>query len=176
MRFLFLFITGCLALHASLIPQSGYSGRPGDGTCRDCHPARSLVPSDSSEIRGLPEAYTPETTYSCTLVVRYRGLSEWTFELATSDSNGNQAGALDLLDARHTQLDTFQGIQYLKNTLPGAYIGQPDSARWAFAFTSPCAGTGPVWFYWAAYFKNRKQGRNYFLLENSRVVTEAPSE
>jgi len=165
-----------LAAAAAIIPQSGFSGRPGDGTCRDCHPVKALVPQDSSVILGLPAAFRPETTYRCTLVIRHRGLNEWTFELATADSCGNQAGSFIIADSAHTQVDTLGAVLYLKNTIKGAFTGKPDSARWAFDYVAPPDGKGPVSFYWCTYLKNRKGGEKYYLTENSLTVPEAGTE
>ena len=161
-----------IALSAAIIPQSGFSGRPGDGTCRDCHPAKDkdIVPQDSSVIIGLPDALKPETTYSCTLIIRYKGLNEWTFEMTTVDSCSNQAGFIVPIDSIHTSVDTFCNILYFKNTIRGAYVGKPDSARWAFEYTSPPVGSGPVSFYWTGYVVNRKQSGKYHLIENCLMV------
>lgn len=159
------------ALSASIIPQSGFSGRPGDGTCRDCHPAVRLVAADSSVILGLPDTLQPETVYPCTLVIRYKGLNLWTFELTAVDSNSVQAGAILVVDSANTQMDCFDSIQYFKNTLKGAYVGKPDSARWAFEYLSPSAGTGPVSFYWCAFIRNRKKP-DYHIIENRITVPE----
>jgi len=163
----------CAPLPGALIPQSGYSGRPGDGTCRDCHPVKSLVAQDSSVVLGLPEAWQPETTYQCTLVIRYQGLSEWTFELTIVDSCSRQAGWVQSADERLSSVDTLDGILYFKNSLKGAFLGQPDSARWAFSYTTPSAGRGPISLYWCAYMKNRKDGGRYYLLENCLTLPEA---
>jgi hypothetical protein len=166
---------GALAF-GGIIPQSGFSGRPGDGTCRDCHPVKTLVPRDSSVILGLPGKLQPETTYACTLVIRYKGLNEWAFEMTTVDSFSNQAGFITRADSIHTQVDTLDGVLYFKNTLRGAYIGKPDSARWTFSYTAPESGTGPVSLYWCAYIKNRKESSKYCIIENYLTVPLAESE
>jgi hypothetical protein len=153
---------------ALIIPQSGFSGRPGDGTCRDCHPAKSLVAPDSLILAGLPDTLEPETWYSCTLLARYRGLDEWTFELTAVDSLSSQAGCVSVADSAHTEVDEFLDVQYLKNTLKGAYVKQKDSASWTFDYYSPAAGSGPVTFYWCAYFKNRARDP-YYLIETCRT-------
>lgn len=164
------------ALSGSIIPQSGYSGRPGDGTCQDCHPVKSLVAPDSSLILGLPGELAPETTYSCTLVIRYHGLDEWSFEMTTVDSQSNQAGHFNIEQPKFTLIDTSNGILYLKNSIKGAFVNQPDSARWAFDYTTPAAGAGPVSFYWCAYIVNRKQPEAYRLIENSLTLPQLGSE
>jgi hypothetical protein len=158
---------------ASIIPQDGYSGRPGDGTCRDCHPTKQLVATDSSEIIGLPDTWQPQTTYPCTLAIHYKGLSEWSFELTTVDSASQQAGYVLVTDPLHSVIDTLNDIIYLKNTIKGAYLNQPDSARWAFDYVSPAAGTGPVSFYWCALVEDRKNAEKYYVLQNSDTIPEA---
>jgi hypothetical protein len=152
---------------AAIIPQSGFSGRPGDGTCRDCHAVKALVPVDSSVILGLPDALAPGTVYACTLVIRHKGLCEWAFEMTTVDSQSVQAGFIRPVDSIHTSVDTLEDILYFKNTLRGAYVGRPDSARWAFEYVTPPAETGRAWFYWCAYMKDRRAGRSYHVFESS---------
>jgi len=58
-------------------------------------------------------------------------------------------------DYAHTVCDTLSDIIYFKNTINGAYLNRPDSARWTFDYTSPIAGAGPVTFYWCAFLENR---------------------
>jgi hypothetical protein len=163
-------ICGFLApASAAIIPQSGFSGRPGDGTCRDCHPTKSLVDPDSLILTGLPDTLEPETVYSCTLHARYHGLNEWTFELTAVDSLSNQAGTIEVTDSVHTEIDDFLDVQYFKNNLKGAWVNRKDSTSWTFDYLSPPAETGPVSFYWCAYFKNRAKAP-YYLLEASRTI------
>jgi hypothetical protein len=158
-----------LAASASIIPQSGFSGRPGDGTCRDCHPVKSLLDPDSLILAGLPDTLEPGTVYSCTLYARYHGLNEWTFELTAVDSLSNQAGTITVTDSEHTEIDNFLDVQYFKNNLKGAYVNRKDSTSWTFDYLSPPATTGPVSFYWCSYFKNRAKAP-YYLLQASRTI------
>lgn len=158
-----------LAASAAIIPQSGFSGRPGDGTCRDCHPAKTLIDPDSLILTGLPDTLEPETVYPCTLYARYRGLNEWTFELTAVDSLSNQAGTIEVTDSLHTEIDDFLDVQYFKNNLKGAYVNRKDSTSWTFDYLSPPAANGPVSFYWCSYFKNRAKAP-YYLLEASRTI------
>jgi len=167
-RIIFLLSITVLTASAAIIPQSGFSGRPGDGTCRDCHPTKCLVEPDSMILAGLPDTLEPETSYSCTLFARYRGLNEWTFELVAVDSFSNQSGMIRVTDSIHTEVDDFLDVQYLKNTIRGAYVNRKDSTSWTFDYYSPAAGAGPVTFYWCAYFKNRAKDP-YYLLEASRT-------
>lgn len=124
-------------------------------------------------ILGLPDSLVPDTVYACTLVIRYRGLDIWSFELTTVDSASNQAGFIRRTDTLNTLIDTLDGILYFKNSLRGAYMGKKDSARWAFEYVSPPAGTGPVSFYWCAYMANRKSRWKYYLLENCSTIPQA---
>ncbi|MEO0108898.1 MAG: hypothetical protein ABIK62_07005, partial [candidate division WOR-3 bacterium] len=114
----------------------------------------------------------PGTIYQCTLVFHHRGLSLWSFELSTVDSLSRQAGGCIITDPRHTTLDTLLGVIYLKNTLRGVFLGQPDSARWAFAYASPDCNIGPVSFYWTGYLSRRTSRRNYHIVENSITLPQ----
>ena len=54
-------------------PPDGKTGRPGEGTCLDCHTGGSGAP-DSADITGFDgTSYHPGQTYSLTLHVRYAG-------------------------------------------------------------------------------------------------------
>jgi hypothetical protein len=160
----------------SIIPQNGYSGRPGEGTCRDCHPAKKLVEPDSSVVLGLPDAWQPGTTYQCTLVVHVAGANFWSFEMTTVDSASVQAGRVGITDPQHTLLDSLDHVLYFKNSIKGTWVGQNDSARWAFDYTAPDSGAGPVSFYWCGYFKNRANEEKYYVMQNCLVVPEASGE
>jgi hypothetical protein len=161
---------------ASIIPQSGYSGRPGDGTCRDCHPTKNLVSADSTLIIGLPEAWQPETVYPCTLVFHAAGANFWSFELTVVDSLSAQAGQIAVADTPNTMVDTLDGILYFKNTIKGTHRGQCDSARWAFDYVAPTDGVGPVTFYWTGYLKNRDNEEKFRVVQNRATVSEACGE
>ncbi len=63
-------VVGCtLAFGSSGGPPDGKTGRPGEGTCADCH-SGGAGPADSTELTGIPGVvYVPDSTYRLTLSV-----------------------------------------------------------------------------------------------------------
>ena len=156
-------------------PPDSKTGRPGEGTCLDCH-SGGTGPSDSAFITGLGgPTYTPGQTYSLTLHVSYAGQLRWGFELTTTVVNsGSYAGQLIVTDAANTQLSASGGRDYLKQTSVGSRAGQPDSATWTFQWLAPAAGTGPVMFYWCSNAANNNGASSGdIIIRDSLYLTEA---
>jgi hypothetical protein len=147
-------------LLAAFTPGFGYSsgppdartGRPGEGTCLDCHsgPPGS---ADSTELTGLAQGYVPDSLYSLTLGVHFAGQTRWGFELTAVDSGGARAGQLLVLDSVHTRYPNT-GPGYLKQTSAGTHQGQAGPANWTFGWRAPAPGNGPVKFHWCANAAN----------------------
>ena len=137
-----------LALAYSGGPPDGKTGRPGEGTCLDCHSGAGS--SDSTSLDGFVGGwYQPDSLYSLTLSVRYAGQLRWGFELTAVDGSGNSAGQLIVTDSVNTQYSS-SAPGYLKQTSVGTFRGTSGPAVWTFGWRAPDAGTGPVWFYWCA--------------------------
>jgi len=154
-------------------PPDGKTGRPGEGTCADCH--SGTASGDSSALDGLPGAlYHPESTYNLTLSLQYAGQSRWGFELTVVDGSGAAAGQLFITDSANTQLSASGGRQYLKQTSAGTQRGRPDAASWVFGWRAPVAGSGPVTFYWSGNACDGDGSReDDFAVPSSLTVTEA---
>ena len=137
-----------LALAYSADPPDGKTGRPGEGTCLDCHSGAGSA--DSTSLDGLVGGwYQPDSLYSLTLSVRYAGQLRWGFELTAVDGSGNGAGQLIVTDSVNTQYSPVPP-GYLKQTSAGTFRGTSGPAFWAFQWRAPAAGAGPVRFYWCA--------------------------
>jgi len=129
-------------------PPDGKTGRPGEGTCLDCHSGAGS--SDSTSLDGFVDGwYQPDSLYSLTLSVRYAGQLRWGFELTAVDGSGNSAGQLIVTDSVNTQYSS-SAPGYLKQTSVGTFRGTSGPALWTFGWRAPAASTGPVWFYWCA--------------------------
>jgi hypothetical protein len=141
----------CCALAAAYSggPPNGKTGRPGEGTCLDCHSGGSGA-RDSAAIGGFGgTTYTPDRAYSLVLHVSYAGQYRWGFEMTTVEVNsGRYAGQLIISDPTNTQVAVTGGRGYLKHTSAGTRAGQADSCSWSFRWQAPAQGTGPVIFYW----------------------------
>jgi hypothetical protein len=137
-----------LALAYSAGPPDGKTGRPGEGTCLDCHSGAGS--SDSTDLNGLAGGwYQPDSLYSFTLSVRYAGQLRWGFELTVVDNSGNAAGQLIVTDSVNTQYSSA-APGYLKQTSVGTFRGTSGPALWTFSWRAPAVGIGPVRFYWCA--------------------------
>ena len=148
-RSLVALLAGCaLALAYSSGPPDGKTGRPGEGTCLDCHSGAGS--GDSTELVGLVGGwYQPDSLYSLTLWVRYAGQLRWGFELTVVDQNNNSAGQLIVTDSTDTQFSSAPP-GYLKHTGAGTHPGTPGPTAWTFGWRAPAAGAGAVRFYWCA--------------------------
>ena len=129
-------------------PPNGKTGRPGEGTCNDCH--SGVGSADSTEVVGfVGNWYQPDSLYSLTLSVRYAGQLRWGFELTVVDQTNNSAGQLIVTDSTNTQYSPAPP-GYLKQTSSGTHPGTPGPTTWTFGWRAPAAGAGAVRFYWCA--------------------------
>lgn len=143
-----LFACCTLVLAYSSGPPDGTTGRPGEGTCLDCHSGPGSA--DSTDLNGLVGGwYQPDSLYSLTLSVRYAGQLRWGFELTVVDDSGNSAGQLIVTDSVNTQYSS-SAPGYLKQTSAGTFRGTSGPALWTFNWRAPAVGIGPVRFYWCA--------------------------
>jgi len=130
-------------------PPDAKTGRPGEGTCLDCH-SGPVGSADSTTLLGFPGgAYEPESIYTLELSVRFSGQRRWGFELTAVNQAGTRAGQLIVLDSVATQYSN-SGPGYLKQTSAGSRPGTPGPSVWTFGWRAPAPGSGPVKFYWCA--------------------------
>jgi hypothetical protein len=161
-----------LALAYSSGPPDGKTGRPGEGTCLDCH--SGVGSPDSTELTGFGVAwYQPDSVYSLTLSVGYAGQARWGFELTAVDGSNNRIGQLIVTDSTHTQYSSAEP-GYLKHTSTGTHPGTPGPTSWTFGWRAPAAGAGPVRFYWCANAANNNGSTSGDLIcRDSLFVAEA---
>ncbi len=145
-----------VALAYSGGPPDGYAGDPpAMNNCTTCHSSFPVNSGDGTlSLVGLPQTYTPGSTYTFQVTLEDPGQSRWGFELTVIDNNGNQAGVLEAVD-NTVQISEGPGNQrdYAKQTSNGTFTGQ-GSASWTLRWTAPPAGTGPVTFYVAGNAAN----------------------
>jgi hypothetical protein len=142
-------------------PPDARTGAPGEETCRafGCHESFPLNSGGGSvTITGVPPAYDQGITYDLVVRLRKTGQERWGFQLRTRTSQGAQGGTLQVTNAVQTQISVSNGIGYLKHKLDGTFLGQADSASWAFRWIAPNAGTGAVTFYVAGNASDRSGG------------------
>ncbi len=146
--FMALMVGTAIAFAYSDGPPDAKTGRPGEGTCLDCHSGAGSA--DSTDLDGLVGGwYEPDSLYSLTLSVRYAGQLRWGFELTVVDGSDSSAGQLIVTDSANTQYSSV-APGYLKQTSVGTFRGTSGPALWTFSWRAPAAGTGPVRFYWCA--------------------------
>jgi len=154
-------------------PPDGKTGRPGEGTCSDCHSGPSGS-ADSTALVGLiGNSYHPDSVYNLALSVQFVGQTRWGFELTAVDRAGQRAGFLSVSDPTNTQLSPA-GPGYMKQTLVGTHAGTSGPVSWNFRWQAPSAGAGPVTFYWCANAANNNgSGTGDAICRDSLQVAEA---
>ena len=137
----------------SAMPDPGLTDAPSEGTCFTCHNGGLNDPYGIIQIFNAPPVYTPGQDYLLVaVIVRTFGGSRWGFEATALTSGGLMAGTLgDSSASVGTQ--TQGGKTYVSQTtlegFDGTFSSASDSigAAWAFKWTAPPVGTGPVTFY-----------------------------
>jgi hypothetical protein len=167
-----LMLVAAIAFAYSPGPPDGKTGRPGEGTCLDCHSGPGSA--DSTDLNGLVGGwYQPDSLYSLTLSVRYAGQMRWGFELTVVDQANNGAGQLIVTDSVNTQYSS-SAPGYLKHTSAGTFRGTSGPALWTFSWRAPAVGIGPVRFYWCANAADNDGGSSGDrICRDSLVVGEA---
>lgn len=164
-----------LVLGYSSGPPNGVSGRPGEGTCLNCHSGSSGSP-DSSQLLGFPlSGYDPDSLHRLTLTVSYAGQRRWGFLLTVVDAANSPCGQLAVLDSTNTQYSSgVGGFGYLKQTSAGSFPGRAGSASWQLGWRAPARGAGPVTFYWCVNAANNNGGSSGdTIIRDSLTVAEA---
>src|SRR4051812_29963372 len=91
-------------------PSPGYTGAPGEFTCRECHNSFPLDDGVGSvAIEGVPATYDPGTTYTITVRVSRPDRARWGFQMTALTGALDGAGTFQLVDAAKTQLRTDDG-------------------------------------------------------------------
>lgn len=160
-------------------PPDGKTGRPGEGTCNDCH--SGVGSADSTLLAGFAAGtYKPDSQYTLVLHVQYAGQARWGFELTVVDQSNSRAGQLLVLDSANTQYSNA-GPGYLKHTSAGTHPGTPGPTSWTIGWRAPATGAGPVRFYWCCNAANNNGSpsgdfinRNSLLVAEASGITESP--
>jgi hypothetical protein len=140
------------------LPPAAKTGGPGEGLCTECHSGSVVNEAGGSvSIKGAPASYLPNQTYDLMVTVRHTTQRRWGFELVPFKSNNTMAGVLTSTVAS-TKTQVLNGKTYISHTdqngVDGTFLGQLDSATWAFSWTAPSATSGTVTFYAAGNAAN----------------------
>jgi hypothetical protein len=130
-------------------PADGFTGAPGENTCRTCH---DHGPDDGSlQILGVPAEYLSGQSYTLTVSIGDPGQQRWGFELTAVDGDGNGAGTFTITDPVNTQLsdnNPSTARDYVKHTSTGTYHGTFDGpVMWMFQWTAPVGNIGDIHFH-----------------------------
>lgn len=169
-------VTVPVALANSAGPSPGYTGAPGENSCRECHTTSALNDGVGHvTIEGVPEQYDAGATYTITVRVNRQDRSRWGFQLTALTSSLDPAGTFAVVNAQQTQIKTEGGRQYVEHRTAGTFAGTSGGATWTVRWTAPAASTGIVAFYAAgnaANNNNANSGDNIY----TAFVESAPVE
>ena len=173
-----LLATGSIA--SSSGAYGGFTGAPGEDTCRHCH---DTFPLNSGAGRlfvdGFPETYEPGVRYPVTVTLESDVGLRWGFQATVLSAREKPAGKLILTDREHTKLVAgifFENRRYVEQRQAGSFEQQRGGASWTFDWQAPKRAKGPVTLYVASNVANGngdKAGDFIFHLERT---SQAPAE
>jgi hypothetical protein len=140
-------------------PPAARTGAPSEATCGGCHGGDSG--NQLFEIVTLPVTteYIPGNTYNIGIGLSDPGLTRWGFEAtALKNSDNSMAGSFSTIIDTHVTTKSSGGRTYVCHTTngvtapndpsDGTWWGTTDGpVAWAFQWTAPPQGSGPVTFY-----------------------------
>lgn len=144
-------------------PPAATTGAPTESNCGGCHIGNSG--NQLFEITIIPPAtsYTPGNTYNIAVGIDDAGMVRWGFEATVlKNSDDTMAGTFSTIIDPHVTTKTSGGRTYVCHTTNGVTSPSdpPDAqdgtwwstvpngpAAWAFQWTAPAQGTGPVTIY-----------------------------
>lgn len=159
-------------------PFGGFTGAPGEDTCRHCHDSFPLnIPGGLLTIEGFPEAYVPGETYAVTVTVASDSGVSWGFEATVLSGKRKRAGKLSVIDPSTTKI--VPGVflttrEYVVQKKAGTYVGQRGSATWTFNWKAPKKDKGPLTIYVSANVAN-DNGKNTGDFIYASQVTSQPA-
>lgn len=137
-------------------PPPGHTGGFGEPACQRCHFDAPVNPPEASlEVRGLPGAFVPDSSYRLTVRVTAPELGRAGFEAALrcsgEEREGRQAGGLSPIGERAevvrgggTDLRGDSTVLYARHTREGSRPTAPDTATWRLAWTPPAGCASAV--------------------------------
>lgn len=135
---------------ASTGPFGGFTGAPGEDTCRHCHDSFPLnVAGGVLSITGFPESYVPGVTYAVTVTLASDSGVSWGFEATVLSQKKKRAGKLTSADST---TKVVPGVflttrEYVVQKKAGTFAGQRGSASWTFNWKAPKKDKGPLTIY-----------------------------
>src|SRR4051812_37895246 len=162
-------------------PPAGFTGAPGEFTCKECHVPDSGAGTGHISITA-PQSYVPGQTYQITVTHTNADTTRlrWGFQLTALDDANEKAGDLQSTGVT-TQVLNNQGPggarQYIEHTASGTFINQQGGASWTFNWTAPATNVGPVTFYVAGNQANNDANTSgdfiYFTFAQTQAAAAA---
>ena len=136
------------------------AGRPAERTCAQtfCHTGNALNQNGMLEVIGVPDIYTPGTTYPLTVRLTSTATQgnisrRWGFQLtAARFSDGLGSGTFDTPPELLQQPANFR--TYVSHTLATLQGAAASPVEWSFSWNAPAQDEGPVGFYLAGNAAN----------------------
>lgn len=129
----------------------GFTGAPGEDTCRHCHKTYALnIPVGTISVDGFPETYVPGESYEVTVSLVSTSGIDWGFQATVLTEKHKRAGKFFLTDREHTKVVTGVFLQdriYVEQTKKGHYDDQRGGASWTFTWQAPKTARGACTIY-----------------------------
>ena len=129
----------------------GFTGAPGEDTCRHCHDTYALnIPVGTIAVDGFPETYVPGQNYEVTVSLVSTSGIDWGFQATVLTEKNKRAGKFFLTDSEHTKVVTGVFLQdriYVEQTRKGHYDDQRGGASWTFTWQAPKKARGACTIY-----------------------------
>jgi hypothetical protein len=159
-------------------PYGGFTGAPGEETCRHCHDSFPLnVPGGLLTIEGFPEIYTPGETYHVTVRLTSQSGLRWGFEATVLSAKKRPVGKLLVTDRDHTKLTTgivLTDRVYVEQKEAGSYGGQREGASWTFDWRAPKKDKGPITIYAAGNAANDNEQKTGDFIYSAEATAQPP--
>ena len=132
-------------------PFPGFTGAPGEETCRHCHDTFPINPGGGElRIEGFPETYVPGETYRVTISLESPSGLRWGFQATVLGENRKRAGKVIATDKSKTKV--VAGIfepnrRYIEQKRAGTFEGQRGGASWELAWRAPKRSKGAITIY-----------------------------
>lgn len=123
-----------------------------------CHVGNPVNSNGTVEILGVPETYTPSTTYNLTLRITSNATAgevkrRWGFEItAVRLSDGLGTGSFVATGLR--KVPGANSREYVTHDATSNQLGATSPVMWSFMWTAPESNEGPVAFYAAGNAAN----------------------
>lgn len=173
-------LSGILFLSADFLSSnqapSGNTGADNGQTCQGCHGGNSLNASGGSVVvSGLPDTYTPGTTYTFSVTITHgtANRSKWGFAVKAVGSTGTSTGTLSSLNSNAGQIGG-QEIGHLNAPSQSGATYTFNNLRWT-APSTPQSTDQTVRFFAVGNAANGIGSSGDFIYTSVKTITQQTS-